>query len=212
MSGDYFGYDGPAPPWNDARAHHYIFTLYAPEACRSLEVEGTFNGKQVLSAIQGTILAQASVTGMYTLNRGAGAQQIGTYIGMIVGGGCLLGAPPPSSPRYTVTSSAPSHAFFTLWRPLHPAPHPGAFFVSAPPLPALASDGARRPRPEPARYLQPHAVRGHPPAKLAHSSMNPVHAKRLSVFPEIRFEVENARQGHFRQWLIGEKRRNATVN
>ena len=29
MSGDYFGYDGPCPPWNDEIPHHYVFTLYA---------------------------------------------------------------------------------------------------------------------------------------------------------------------------------------
>ena len=29
MSGDYFGYDGPCPPWNDALVHRYVFTLYA---------------------------------------------------------------------------------------------------------------------------------------------------------------------------------------
>ena len=29
MSGDYFGYDGPCPPWNDSIVHHYVFTVYA---------------------------------------------------------------------------------------------------------------------------------------------------------------------------------------
>jgi phosphatidylethanolamine-binding protein (PEBP) family uncharacterized protein len=27
MRGDYYGYDGPCPPWNDALVHRYIFTL-----------------------------------------------------------------------------------------------------------------------------------------------------------------------------------------
>ena len=37
MSGDYFGYDGPFPPFNDSLVHHYVFTLYAldPSGCRS---------------------------------------------------------------------------------------------------------------------------------------------------------------------------------
>ncbi len=26
MVGAYFGYDGPCPPWNDERLHHYVFT------------------------------------------------------------------------------------------------------------------------------------------------------------------------------------------
>jgi Raf kinase inhibitor-like YbhB/YbcL family protein len=77
MSGDYFGYDGPCPPWNDARVHHYIFTLYALSVPR-VDVEGTFNGKQVLSAIQGKILAHASVTGTYTLNPALAPKVIGT--------------------------------------------------------------------------------------------------------------------------------------
>jgi len=29
MGGQYAGYDGPAPPWNDERLHHYHFTVYA---------------------------------------------------------------------------------------------------------------------------------------------------------------------------------------
>jgi hypothetical protein len=29
MAGNYFGYDGPFPPFNDSLMHHYVFTLYA---------------------------------------------------------------------------------------------------------------------------------------------------------------------------------------
>ncbi len=63
---------------NDALENTTIFYPYAQEACRDLDVEGTFNGKQVLSAIQGKILAQASVTGMYTLNPALAPKRIGT--------------------------------------------------------------------------------------------------------------------------------------
>ena len=28
MAGNYIGYDGPCPPWNDELVHHYHFTLY----------------------------------------------------------------------------------------------------------------------------------------------------------------------------------------
>ncbi|ARP87922.1 YbhB/YbcL family Raf kinase inhibitor-like protein [Bordetella genomosp. 9] len=76
MSGDYFGYDGPCPPWNDARVHRYVFTLYALSVPQ-LDVEGTFNGKQALAAIQDKILAQASVTGTYTLNPDLAPKVIG---------------------------------------------------------------------------------------------------------------------------------------
>ena len=64
MGGDYFGYDGPCPPWNDERLHHYVFTLYALDipAC---PVEGVFDGRAVREAIEGHVLAQASITGTY---------------------------------------------------------------------------------------------------------------------------------------------------
>jgi len=67
MNGDYFGYDGPCPPWNDALVHRYVFTVYALDVAE-LGVSGRFTGAQALEAMQGHILAQASVTGTYTLN------------------------------------------------------------------------------------------------------------------------------------------------
>lgn len=67
MSGDYFGYDGPCPPWNDTIIHRYVFTIYALDIER-LPLDGKFGGPEVRSAIQGYILAEASLTGTYTLN------------------------------------------------------------------------------------------------------------------------------------------------
>ncbi|HVK56007.1 MAG TPA: YbhB/YbcL family Raf kinase inhibitor-like protein [Burkholderiales bacterium] len=67
MSGEYFGYDGPCPPWNDEIPHRYVFTLYALDIERA-PVEGGFAGADVLEAIQGHILGKASLTGRYTLN------------------------------------------------------------------------------------------------------------------------------------------------
>jgi len=67
MRGDYFGYDGPCPPWNDALLHHYVFTLYALDV-ETLPLEGAFTGADVKRAIEGHVLAQASLTGVYTLN------------------------------------------------------------------------------------------------------------------------------------------------
>jgi len=67
MSGDYFGYDGPCPPWNDAIAHRYIFTLYAIDQ-EQLTVTGKFTGTDVHNALQGHVLGQAAITGTYTLN------------------------------------------------------------------------------------------------------------------------------------------------
>ena len=67
MSGDYFGYDGPCPPWNDSIRHNYVFTVYALDLAE-LPLQGKFTGGEVLAAIQGHVLAEASLTGWYTLN------------------------------------------------------------------------------------------------------------------------------------------------
>jgi hypothetical protein len=36
MAGEYYGYDGPCPPWNDERVHTYVFTCtrWTSRACR----------------------------------------------------------------------------------------------------------------------------------------------------------------------------------
>ncbi|WP_119156947.1 YbhB/YbcL family Raf kinase inhibitor-like protein [Caldimonas tepidiphila] len=68
MAGQYFGYDGPFPPFNDALIHHYVFTLYALDVER-LAVEGAFTGAQAREALRGHVLAEARWTGTYTLNR-----------------------------------------------------------------------------------------------------------------------------------------------
>ena len=67
MGGDYYGYDGPCPPWNDAIAHRYVFTLYALDVTQ-LALPDRFTGGDARRAMDGHILAQASVTGRYTLN------------------------------------------------------------------------------------------------------------------------------------------------
>ena len=67
MNGDYYGYDGPCPPWNDEILHHYVFTVYALSTA-TLPLEGKTTGPDVLAAIAPHILAQASLTGVYALN------------------------------------------------------------------------------------------------------------------------------------------------
>lgn len=67
MEGKYFGYDGPCPPWNDTIVHHYVFTLYALDVERC-PLEGEFSGAEVRNAISSHILAQARITGTYSLN------------------------------------------------------------------------------------------------------------------------------------------------
>lgn len=67
MGGNYFGYDGPCPPWNDSIVHHYHFTLYALDLERC-PVGDKFTGADVLSAIDGHVLDRARITGTYSLN------------------------------------------------------------------------------------------------------------------------------------------------
>jgi hypothetical protein len=67
MRGDYYGYDGPAPPWNDEIAHHYVFTVYALDLAR-LPVAGRFTADDVRAAMEGHVLSQARLVGRYALN------------------------------------------------------------------------------------------------------------------------------------------------
>jgi len=66
MAGDYGGYDGPAPPWNDEIVHEYHFTVYALDVA-SLGLSGAFGGKDALAAMDGHVLAKGGVKGLYTL-------------------------------------------------------------------------------------------------------------------------------------------------
>lgn len=68
MKGDYYGYDGPCPPWNDTLVHHYVFTVYAL-ATPTLQVEEPLTGANVRAALgKARVLGQASMTGLYSLN------------------------------------------------------------------------------------------------------------------------------------------------
>lgn len=70
MGGDYGGYDGPWPPFNDERVHRYVFTLYALSV-PSLGLAERCRGPEALRAMQGKILDQASITVTYALNPSA---------------------------------------------------------------------------------------------------------------------------------------------
>ena len=67
MRGDYYGYEGPCPPWNDERLHHYHFILYATDLDRC-PVADRFTGPDVQRAIEGHVLAEAPLIGTYSLN------------------------------------------------------------------------------------------------------------------------------------------------
>ena len=70
MTGTYLGYDGPCPPWNDERIHHYHFTLYALDVERC-DVAGDVTAEDVLAATSGHVLGQASIVGTYAIYAGA---------------------------------------------------------------------------------------------------------------------------------------------
>ena len=67
MVGDYYGYDGPCPPFNDSIVHRYRFTVYALDV-DSVPVDGKFTTADVLAAIEGHVLREASILGKYKIN------------------------------------------------------------------------------------------------------------------------------------------------
>ncbi|MBT8422440.1 MAG: phospholipid-binding protein, partial [Gammaproteobacteria bacterium] len=67
MAGNYFGYDGPCPPWNDEIVHHYRFKLFAVDI-DSCGLTGDFTAGNALAAIKGHIIDQTELTGTYSLN------------------------------------------------------------------------------------------------------------------------------------------------
>ena len=67
MAGEYYGYDGPCPPWNDERVHTYLFCLYALDVPQ-LGLKGRFTGAEARRAIRGHILDEAQIFGVYSLN------------------------------------------------------------------------------------------------------------------------------------------------
>jgi len=67
MEGNYFGYDGPAPPWNDEKIHKYNFTLLAIKE-KKCPVEGNFTGKDVLNALNGKVIEKAMMSCTFAIN------------------------------------------------------------------------------------------------------------------------------------------------
>lgn len=67
MAGTYHGYDGPCPPWNDARIHRYTFEVFALDVA-SLPVKNGCTIADVRKALDGHVLGKASITARYSLN------------------------------------------------------------------------------------------------------------------------------------------------
>jgi|GEM_PF-97026 len=67
FGGTFGGYDGPCPPWNDLRLHHYHFVVYALDI-PSLGLPNTMTGPQAEAAMEGHILGKGEIVGIYSNN------------------------------------------------------------------------------------------------------------------------------------------------
>lgn len=65
--GEYTGYDGPCPPWNDERVHHYHYLVYALDV-ETLGLKKKYAPEDAVKAMQKHILAKGEIVGTYTLN------------------------------------------------------------------------------------------------------------------------------------------------
>jgi Raf kinase inhibitor-like YbhB/YbcL family protein len=73
MKGQYYGYDGPCPPWNDENVHHYHFFVYALSV-KSLNLPKDFDGSAAIEAMKGKVLAEGKLDATYTTNPATGAK------------------------------------------------------------------------------------------------------------------------------------------
>ena len=65
MKDEFTSYDGPCPPWNDARVHNYHFTVYALDV-EKLGVKPGATGKEAKAAIDKHTLAKGEITGTFS--------------------------------------------------------------------------------------------------------------------------------------------------
>ena len=66
MGGEYLGYDGPCPPWNDERVHHYHFRVHALDV-EKLNLADGFTLDELRKVMHGHVLAQAELVGTYAI-------------------------------------------------------------------------------------------------------------------------------------------------
>lgn len=67
MAGTYGGYDGPCPPVNDERPHHYTIRVYDLDV-PTLGLTGAFDGPALEAAVKGHVLARGEAVATYALN------------------------------------------------------------------------------------------------------------------------------------------------
>ncbi len=66
LEGNWNGYDGTAPPWNDSIPHHYEFSVFALDVDQ-LDLAPGFSRDDLEAAMEGHVLDSASITGLYAL-------------------------------------------------------------------------------------------------------------------------------------------------
>ncbi|TBR35825.1 MULTISPECIES: YbhB/YbcL family Raf kinase inhibitor-like protein [Dyella] len=66
MEGEYLGYDGPCPPWNDTLLHHYNFHVYALDM-DTLKLADGFTLAELRKAMEGHVLDEAQIVGTYAI-------------------------------------------------------------------------------------------------------------------------------------------------
>lgn len=67
LGGSWNGYDGCAPPWNDSIPHRYVFSVHALDVAE-LDLAPGFSKDELMSAMEGHVIASASITGTYATN------------------------------------------------------------------------------------------------------------------------------------------------
>lgn len=70
MEGEYLGYDGPCPPWNDTLLHHYHFRVYALDV-DSLKLADGFTLAELRKAMEGHVVDEVALVGTYAIYAGA---------------------------------------------------------------------------------------------------------------------------------------------
>ncbi len=61
----FVGYDGPCPPWNDVRLHHYHFTIYALDV-ETIKTSKNSSSREIVKEIEKHMIAKGELVGTYS--------------------------------------------------------------------------------------------------------------------------------------------------
>jgi Raf kinase inhibitor-like YbhB/YbcL family protein len=67
MAGDYAGYDGGSPPWNDERVHGYTLGIYALDVTELFPAGSRFFGPEVRDLMNGHVIGRSELHFQYTV-------------------------------------------------------------------------------------------------------------------------------------------------